>query len=76
MQKAKLFRNGQSQAVRFPKTMRFEGEQVYLKQVGNAIVILPFRNPWQAMIESLSMFSPDFMADSTQQPLQERESFD
>ncbi len=76
MQKAKLFHNGQSQAVRLPKSMRFEGEQVYLKQVGNAVVILPFHNPWQSMVDSLSMFSSDFMEDFAAQPNQERESLD
>ena len=41
MKTAKLFRNGQSQAVRLPKEFRFEGEFVYIKRSGNAIVLLP-----------------------------------
>ena len=31
MRTAKLFQNGQSQAVRLPKEFRFEGEEVYIK---------------------------------------------
>lgn len=32
MKTAKLFQNGQSQAVRLPKEFRFEGEEVYIKK--------------------------------------------
>lgn len=45
MDTAKLFKNGQSQAVRLPKAYRFEGEQVYIKRVGNAVMLIPFDNP-------------------------------
>ena len=34
MQTAKLFPNGQSQAVRLPKEYRFEGDRVYIQRVG------------------------------------------
>lgn len=32
MDKAKIFKNGSSQAVRLPKEFRFEGEEVYIKK--------------------------------------------
>ena len=38
---AKLFQNGQSQAVRLPKTYRFKGDKVIVKRVGDAVVLLP-----------------------------------
>lgn len=60
MKTAKLFQNGQSQAVRLPKEFRFEGHQVYIQRVGNAIVLLPLDAPWQTLHESLAQFSPDF----------------
>lgn len=41
MLRAKLFRNGSSQAVRLPKECRFEGGEVYVKQMGRAVVLLP-----------------------------------
>lgn len=41
MQQAKLFQNGQSQAVRLPKDFRFEGDSVAIKRVGKAFVLLP-----------------------------------
>ena len=74
MQTAKLFRNGKSQAVRLPKEFRFNGDQVYLKQVGDAVILLPYDTPWQTMVDSLSLFSADFMQERSQPPDQEREA--
>jgi len=60
---AKLFPNGNSQAVRLPKEYRFEGEQVYIRRMGEAVVLLPYQTPWQILIDSLSQFSDDFVVD-------------
>ena len=63
MDTAKLFPNGNSQAVRLPKEYRFEGEQVYIRRMGEAVVLLPYQTPWQLLIDSLSQFSDDFVVD-------------
>ena len=60
MQTAKLFPNGSSQAVRLPKEFRFDGDQVYIKRVGNGVMLLPFTAPWQTLIDSLDRFTADF----------------
>ena len=70
MKVAKLFKNGQSQAVRLPKEFRFEGTQVYIKRVGNAVLLLPEQDSWQLLFDSLNQFSDDFM-DSREQPQQQ-----
>jgi antitoxin VapB len=62
MQTARLFPNGQSQAVRLPKAFRFEGERVYVRRLGHAVILLPFHAPWQTLLDSLDEFSPDFAA--------------
>ena len=62
MKTAKLFKNGQSQAVRLPLEFRFEGTQVYIKRMGNAVLLLPEQDSWQMMFDSLGLFSDDFMA--------------
>jgi antitoxin VapB len=69
MKPARLFKNGQSQAVRLPKEYRFKGDQVLVKRVGNALVLLPLKEPWTPLFESLSQFSKDFM-ESRKQPNQ------
>jgi antitoxin VapB len=75
METAKLFQNGQSQAVRLPKKYRFPGDKVLIKRIGNAVVLLPYQDAWETLFESLEQFSADFMSEDRQQPKsQERES--
>ena len=69
MQTAKLFQNGQSQAVRLPKEFRFHGDKVFIKRMGNAVVLLPYHDSWQSLFESLDQFSDDFM-EQRDQPTQ------
>jgi antitoxin VapB len=71
MDTAKLFQSGNSQAIRLPKAYRLPGKKVYLKRVGNAIMVIPGgKNGWQPFLDALKKFSPDFMADRSQ-PLQQ-----
>ncbi|MDO9303626.1 MAG: type II toxin-antitoxin system VapB family antitoxin [Anaerolineales bacterium] len=74
METAKLFQNGKSQAVRLPKEYRFTGDRVYIKRVGNAVTLLPYRASWDTLLESLALFSTDFMVERIQPSIQERES--
>jgi antitoxin VapB len=71
MKIAKLFKNGQSQAVRLPKEFRFEGDEVFIKKVGKVTILLPIKNPWEPLLESINKFSDDFM-DSRDQPKQQK----
>jgi antitoxin VapB len=73
MQTAKLFKNGRSQAVRLPKEFRFEGDRVFIKKVGNSVVLIPYQRPWQTLFESLDQFSNDFMESREHPGPQERE---
>lgn len=72
MDTAKIFQNGKSQAIRLPKDYRFSGAKVYLKRVGNAVVLIPEQNSWQTLVESLDQFSDDFMDEREQPPQQQR----
>ena len=74
MKRAKLFMNGHSQAVRLPKEFRFEGEEVYIKKVGDAVVLLPHEDTWRTLFASLEQFSSDYMAEREQPPPQERDA--
>ena len=73
MDTAKIFQSGRSQAVRLPKEYRFEGNQVFVKRVGNAVVLLPYQNGWETLMDSLDLFSDDFMSDREQPAEQTRE---
>jgi antitoxin VapB len=76
MKTAKLFKNGESQAVRLPKEFRFTGEEVFIKRMGTAVVLLPKSKSWDTLLASLSKFSPDFMEEREQPSEQERESLE
>ncbi len=73
MVKTKLFQNGRSQAVRLPKEFRFDGTEVYIKKVGNAVVLLPTNHSWDALFDSLDLLSDDFMGNREQPEGQTRE---
>ena len=73
MKTAKLFQNGQSQAVRLPKDFRFQGKEVYIKKVGGMTILYPVKNSWDVLYQSLNMFSDDFMEKRVQPEQQERE---
>jgi len=73
MQTAKLFQNGRSQAVRLPKEFRFGGDQVFIKKMGNAVILIPYHEPWQSLFDSLTQFSDDFMESRKQPEAQIRE---
>ena len=75
MMTAKLFENGRSQAVRLPKECRFSGDEVAINKVGDIVILMPKENPWTGFLNSLVLFSDDFMGDGREQPgEQEREA--
>jgi len=75
MKTAKLFKNGDSQAVRLPKEFRFAGDEVLIKRVGNAVVLLPKARSWDTLIQSLDKFPPDFMTAREQpEEVEQRDS--
>ncbi len=41
---AKLFKNGQSQAVRLPKEFRFDGKEVLVERDGERVILSPLVN--------------------------------
>jgi antitoxin VapB len=73
MKTAKLFQNGQSQAVRLPKEFRFEGDEVFIKKTGNAVMLIPTTHSWDSLLNSLDKFTPDFMTERNQPQEQTRE---
>ncbi|RIK26677.1 MAG: AbrB/MazE/SpoVT family DNA-binding domain-containing protein [Chloroflexi bacterium] len=72
METAKLFQNGSSQAVRLPKEFRFRGNRVYIKKMGDAVILLPVHNSWKSLTASLALFTDDFMGARKQPETQKR----
>lgn len=74
MEKAKLFMNGGSQAVRLPREYRFEGDEVMIKKIGNIVMLIPEDDPWEMMMAGINGLSEDFLKDGIEDlPPEERE---
>ena len=74
MMTAKLFENGRSQAVRLPKEYRFNDDEVVINKIGDIVILMPKGDKWSAFLNSLEMFSDDFMENGREEPGdQERE---
>lgn len=74
METAKLFKNGQSQAVRLPKEYRFEGKDVYIKKMDDIVLLIPKKDLWKNFLNSLDKFSNDFLSEErTQGKFEDRE---
>jgi len=71
---AKLSTDGTHQVVILPEDFQLTGTEVYIKKMGNAIVLIAKDNPWQSLIDSLDDFSDDFMTTRDQPQIDIRES--
>jgi len=78
MDTAKIFINGRSQAVRLPKSYRFEGSEVFVKKVPEGVLLLPKDSTvWDAWERNLLKYDTPFMQERNQPPEQQnREGLD
>lgn len=63
MTKAKVFRSGNSQAVRLPKKFRFNVDEVEIFRQGNEIVLREPRQNLSKAYDAIVAMPDDFMAD-------------
>ncbi len=75
MNTAKISTDGTHQIVILPEDFHITGTEVYIKKLGNTIVLIDKDNPWQSLFDSLGQFSEDFMVTRDQPPLDIREAF-
>lgn len=75
METAKIFKNGNSQAVRLPKAYQFDVSEVQIFRRGDEVVLKRKPNSLAKAFELLTEMSDDFMSEGRQQPpAQNRES--
>ena len=73
MKTAKLFANGQSQAVRLPKDYRFSGEEVGIMRVGEAVLLYPKGDKWERFLRTEPV-TENFGDEIKESRLNERQS--
>jgi len=73
---AKVFKSGNSQAVRLPKEMRFDVSEVEIFKRGNEVVLREKTRSLSDAFNLLTQMPDDFMAEGRQDDKpQERDSF-
>jgi antitoxin VapB len=65
---AKVFKSGNSQAVRIPREFKIEEDEVEIRREGKALVLEPRKRSWTSLFESLDKFTDDFMEEGRKQP--------
>ncbi len=79
MKKTKIFKSGNSLAVRLPKGYRIDTEEVYITKQDNKLIIFPEKEKWDVLFEILEELkdteTKNFLKDRNQPEPQERELF-
>ena len=75
MEKAKIFQNGRSQAVRLPKEFRFKSKEVYIRKEGQNVILSEKPDSWNDFFFSKNKPTSDFMKEREQLDLEERDIF-
>lgn len=74
MTTAKIKQEGNNQIIILPEEYHLEGDEVYLKKIGNAIILTSQENLWDSWWESLDLFDDDFLEQREQPKLQNRDN--
>lgn len=56
MKTAKVFKHGNSQAVRLPKEFRFEGDEVLIKHAAGGVLLLPAKITYARVMAVVGQF--------------------
>lgn len=74
MAKTRVFRNGNSQAVRIPSEIQFERLDIEyeIERNGETITIHPAKRSLNRLMEKFAAFSDDFMVDGREQGSDDR----
>ena len=75
MNRAKIFKNGDSQAIRLPKEFTFKGKEVYIRKEGNSVIISPIDDSVDRLWKTINSLSDDFKIERNQpKTFEKRES--
>ena len=64
--KTRVFKNGNSQAVRIPSEMRTDRTEFLIQKIGEVYMVYPPDDPWLPTRMAIGTFSDDYMVDREQ----------
>ena len=70
---AKIFMSNRSQAVRLPKDFQFDATEVFIRKVGDEVILSPRPVDWSDYLATGPAASAEFMEGVEDLPVQERE---
>jgi antitoxin VapB len=65
---AKVFKSGNSQAVRIPKEYQVDEAELFINRVGRTLVLFPKNDPWEQFKQDHHKISDDFFSRGGDQP--------
>jgi antitoxin VapB len=68
---ASVFRNGRNQAIRLPRDMELNADQVLIERHGDVLTIRPRPRDWDHYFATCPSFDPDFPSDIDDLPAEE-----
>lgn len=57
----RVFKNGNSQAIRIPQELRTDTQDYYITKVGKVFIAYPADDPWTATRMAIGAFAEDYM---------------
>ena len=72
MKTAKVFKSGNSQAVRIPKEFEIDAREVSIQRKGKDLILSPAKKSWKEYYARGRRFTGDFMESSDDAPAEER----
>ena len=72
MKTAKVFKHGNSQAVRLPKEFRFDDDEVLIKHSAGGVLLLPRKVSYDQIMAAVNQFKGKFERD---QPKEQKRSW-
>ena len=57
---AKVFKSGNSQAIRLPKEYRLESDEILINRIGNVLISIPKDDPWSIFSQGIKEIGDDY----------------
>jgi antitoxin VapB len=71
---ARLFRNGANQAVRLPRDLELDADEVIIRRDGDSLILTPKPRTWDDYCDHGRRLDPDFPDPRDLRPPEERDS--
>ncbi|MCG1041005.1 MULTISPECIES: type II toxin-antitoxin system VapB family antitoxin [Burkholderiaceae] len=71
MDTAKVFWTGRSQAIRLPKSFRFDANEVRIRRHGTQVILEPVPNSWDWLAPLIGPLDAEFERAATEQPIEQ-----